>query len=66
MQKDKEIDFLIQSFVNSHKGEVEFKEESKFCQFLKVPSEIYGKKFKVVDNSIQSIISLKKYEDKIK
>ena len=66
MQKDKKIDNLIQTFVNSQKENSKFEEEFKCCSYPKVPSEIYGKKYEVLDSSIQSAILIKKIEDKIK
>ena len=66
MLKDKQVDYIIQTLVDSQKENVGFEEEFKLCQFLKVPSEIYGKKYKVVDTSFQSAISIKKFEDNIK
>ena len=60
MLRDKQADYIIQTLVNSNKGNVEFEEEHKLCEFLKVPNEIYGKKYKVVETSFQSIISIKK------
>ena len=66
MLRDKQADYIIQTLVNSNKGIEEFEEEHKLCEYLKVPNEIYGKKYKVVETSFQSIISIKKFEDKIK
>ena len=66
MLKDKQIDCIIQTLVDSQKENAEFEEDFKFCQYTKVPSEIYGKKYRVVDTSFQSAILIKKFEDKIK
>ena len=60
IQKDKQVDNIIHTFVNSQKENVEFEEEFKCCSYTKVPSEIYGKKYEVLDTSFQSVILIKK------
>ena len=66
MQKEEKIDHIIQTLVKSQKENAKFEEEFKCFSSTKVPSEIYGKKYEVVDTSFQSTILIKKFEDKIK
>ena len=66
MQKDKQVDYIIQTWVNSQNKNAKFEEEFKYSPYAKVPSEIYGKKYVLVDPSVQSAILIKKFEDKIK
>ena len=66
IQKDKQVDCIIQTWINSHKENAKFDEEFKSSPYTKVPREIYGKKYLGVDPSFKSAILIKKFEDKIK
>ena len=60
IQKDKQVDQIIQTLVDSQKENARFEEEFKCCSYTKVPSEIYGKKYEVLNTSFQSAILIKK------
>ena len=66
MQKDKQIDCIIQTWINSHKENAEFNDNFEYITYIKVPRKIYEKKYLGVDPSFQSAILIKKFEDKIK
>ena len=63
--KDNQTDNLIQTMININKG-VQLDEEAKFCPYLEVPDEIYGKEYTLVDVPFQSKYLIELLEEKIR
>ena len=60
-----QIEFLIYVLDNASR-DIEFDEESKFNLYPEVPDEIYEKKYKMIDLSLQSKLLMERFQKKIK
>ena len=61
----RQIELLVYVLDNSSR-DVELDEESKFNSYIEVPDEIYEKMYKMIDIPLQSRLSMRRFQKKIK
>ena len=60
----RQIELLIYVLDNANRG-IELDEESKFNSYTEVPDYIYGRKYKLIDTSLQSSLLMENFQRKL-